>query len=45
MAIIMRPTPNLEDQLSEYMSHSDRVAQLYPQASDSLFVAFCESQG
>jgi hypothetical protein len=27
-----RPTPNLEDQASKFMSPGDRVAQLYPQA-------------
>jgi hypothetical protein len=34
------PTPNLEDQVSVLMSPSDRVAQLYPKASGSLFVTY-----
>jgi hypothetical protein len=38
-------TPNLEDQVLVFMSPSDRVAQLYPQAPVSLFVAFYDSQG
>jgi hypothetical protein len=38
-------SPNLEDQVSVFTSPSDRVAQLYPQALDSLFVAFYDSQG
>jgi hypothetical protein len=32
-----RPTPNLEDQVSVFMTHGDRVAQLYPQALDTHF--------
>jgi hypothetical protein len=36
---------NLEEQVSVFMFLSDRVAQLYPQASDSLFVASYVSQG
>jgi hypothetical protein len=36
--------PNLEDQVSVFMSSSDRVAQLYPQTPGSLFVAFYDSQ-
>jgi hypothetical protein len=39
------PTPNLEDQVPVFISPSDRVTQLYPQAPGSLFVAFCKSQG
>jgi hypothetical protein len=31
--------------VSVFMSPSDRVAQLYPQAPVSLFVAFYDSQG
>jgi hypothetical protein len=31
------PTPNLEDQASEFLSPRDRVAQLYPQALDFPF--------
>jgi hypothetical protein len=41
----LRQTPNLEDQVSVFMSLCDRVAQLYPQAPGSLFVAFYDSQG
>jgi hypothetical protein len=41
----LRPTLNLDDQVSVFMSPSDRVAQLYPQAPGSLFVAFYDSQG
>jgi hypothetical protein len=37
--------PNLEDQIPVFMSPSDRVTQLYPQAPGSLFVAFYDSQG
>jgi hypothetical protein len=39
------PTPNLEDQITAFMFHSNRVAQLYPQAAGSLLVAFYVSQG
>jgi hypothetical protein len=39
------PTLNLEDQVSVFMSPSNKVAQLYPQAPGSLFVAFYVSQG
>jgi hypothetical protein len=41
----LRPTPNLEDQVSLFMSPSDRVGQLYPKAPGSLFVALYDSQG
>jgi hypothetical protein len=41
----LRPTPNLEDQVTVLMPPSDRVAQLYPQAPGSLPVAFYDSQG
>jgi hypothetical protein len=37
--------PNVEDQLSVFMPPSDRVAQFYPQAPGSLFVAFYDSAG
>jgi hypothetical protein len=30
--LVQRPTPNLEDQVSVFMTPGDRVAQLYPQA-------------
>jgi hypothetical protein len=32
-----RPTPNLEDQVSVFMTPGDRVAQLYPQALGTHF--------
>jgi hypothetical protein len=38
-------TSTLEDQASVFMSRSDRVSQLYPEALGSLFVAFYDSQG
>jgi hypothetical protein len=41
----LRPTPNLEDQISVFMSPSDRVTQLHPQAPGSHSVAFYGSQG
>jgi hypothetical protein len=41
----LRPTPNLEDQSLAFISPSNKVAQLYPQALGSLFVAFYDSQG
>jgi hypothetical protein len=41
----LRPTPNLEDQVSVFMSPSDMVTQLYPQEPGSLLVAFYDSQG
>jgi hypothetical protein len=41
----LRPTRNLEDQVSVCVSPNDRVAQLYPQASGSLFGAYYDSQG
>jgi hypothetical protein len=36
----LHPTPNLEDQVFVFMSPSDWVGQLYPQAPD-----FYDSQG
>jgi hypothetical protein len=44
-SLALRPTPNLEDQVPVFMSPSDSVIQLYPQAAGSLFVAFYDSQG
>jgi hypothetical protein len=35
--LVQRPTPNLEDQVSVFMTHGDRVAQLYPQALGTHF--------
>jgi hypothetical protein len=40
-----QPPPNLEDQVSLFISPSDRMAQLYPRAPGSFFVAFYDSQG
>jgi hypothetical protein len=34
--LVHRPTPNLEDQASIFMTPRDRVAQLYPQALGGL---------
>jgi hypothetical protein len=45
MSSALRPTPNLENQIHVFMSPSDGVARLYPQAPGSLFVAFYDSQG
>jgi hypothetical protein len=42
---VLRPTPKLEDHVMVLTSPRDRVAQLYPQAPTSLFVAFYDSQG
>jgi hypothetical protein len=39
------PTPDLEYQVSIFMFASDRVAELYPEASASLFVTFYDLQG
>jgi hypothetical protein len=41
----LRPTPNMEDQVSVFTSPRDRPAQLYPQVPGSLFVALYDSQG
>jgi hypothetical protein len=38
-------TPDVEDQVPVFMSPSDRVAQLYPQAPGSIFIIFYDSQG
>jgi hypothetical protein len=35
----------MEHQVPVFMSPSDRVAQLYPRPSGSIFIAFYESQG
>jgi hypothetical protein len=35
--LVQRPTPNLEDQASIFMTPGDRVAQLYPQALGTHF--------
>jgi hypothetical protein len=39
------PTPNVEDQVSIFISLSDRVALLYPQALSSLFIAYYDLAG
>jgi hypothetical protein len=41
----LRLTPNVEDQVPVFMSPSNRVTQLYPQAPGSRFVAFSDCQG
>jgi hypothetical protein len=38
-------SPNLEGQVPKFISPRNRVAQLYPRALDSLFVASYDSQG
>jgi hypothetical protein len=35
--LVQRPTPNLEDQASVFMTPGDRVAQLYPQVLGTHF--------
>jgi hypothetical protein len=45
MSSALRPTPNLEGQVSVFSPPSDRVAQLYSQPPDSVFVAFYDLQG
>jgi hypothetical protein len=45
MSSALHPTPNLEDQVSVFLSPSDRAAKLYPQAPASLFFAFYDSHG
>jgi hypothetical protein len=39
----LRQTPNLENNISVYMSPSDRVSELYPQAPGSLFFSLHQS--
>jgi hypothetical protein len=41
----LRSAPNLEDQFSVFMSPSDRVAQLYPQAPSPNFVSIFDLHG
>jgi hypothetical protein len=41
----IRDSPNLEGQVSMFISPSNRVARLYPQAMGSLFIASYDSQG
>jgi hypothetical protein len=38
-------SPNLEGQVPVFVSRRNRVAQLYPQVLDSIFVASYDSQG
>jgi hypothetical protein len=42
---LIRGSPNLEGQVPVFRSPGNRVAQLYPRALDSLFVASYNSQG
>jgi hypothetical protein len=44
MSSALHSAPNLEDLVSVFMCSSDRVGQLHPQTSGSLFVAFYDSQ-
>jgi hypothetical protein len=39
----VRDSPNLEGQVSEFISSRNRVVQLYPQALSSLFIVFYDS--
>jgi hypothetical protein len=41
----IRDSPNLEGQVPVFISTKNRVARLYPQAMDSLFVTSYDSQG
>jgi hypothetical protein len=41
----IRDSPNLQGQAPVFISPRNKVAQLYPQAPDSLFVASYDSQG
>jgi hypothetical protein len=41
----LRPTSNLEDQVSVFLSPNDTVAQLHPQTLSFLSIAFYNSQG
>jgi hypothetical protein len=44
--VSLRPTPNVEDQASVFMTPADRVAQLYPQAPRvPILVAFNDMHG
>jgi hypothetical protein len=43
--LVQRPTPNLEDQASVFMTPGHRVAQLYPQALGTHLVAFYDMHG
>jgi hypothetical protein len=40
-----RPTPNLEDQVSVFMTPGDRVAQLYPQELGTHFSRLYDMHG
>jgi hypothetical protein len=41
----IRDSPNLEGQATVFITPMNRVAQLYPQALGSLFIASYDSQG
>jgi hypothetical protein len=43
--LVQRPTPNLEDQISVFMTPGDRVAQLYPQALCTHFSRLYDMHG
>jgi hypothetical protein len=41
----IRDSPKLEGEFSVFVSHRNRVAQLYPQALGSIFIVSYDSQG
>jgi hypothetical protein len=41
----IRDSPNLEGQVSVFISSRNRIARLYPQALGSIFVTSYDSQG
>jgi hypothetical protein len=43
--LVQRATPNLEDQVSVFMTHGDRVTQIYPQALATHFSRFYDMHG
>jgi hypothetical protein len=45
MSSALRPTINLEGQVPVFMTPSDRVARLYPQAAGSLLAPYYDTQG
>jgi hypothetical protein len=45
MSLALLRTPNLQDQISVFISSGERLSHEHPQASGSLFNAFFDSQG
>jgi hypothetical protein len=43
--LVQRPTHNLEDQASVFMTTGDRVAQLYPRHWVPILIAFYDMHG